>query len=101
MHCRFVRPLINFIPDSLTYSVPLFLKRQCDRTLGNSSHVLCRVVPGSLPDAAVPGSTTVAFAMSRRVIQTPLCIFCMENHELGIYTQYYTEQRLNDSTAHG
>ena len=26
--------LIHFIPDSLTYSVPLFLKRRCDRTLG-------------------------------------------------------------------
>ena len=26
--------LIHFIPDLLTYSVPLFLKRQCDRTLG-------------------------------------------------------------------
>ena len=33
-HCRFAPPLIHFIPDSLTYSVPLFLKRQCDRTLG-------------------------------------------------------------------
>ena len=33
-HCRFVPPLIHFIPDSLTQSVPLFLKRQCDRTLG-------------------------------------------------------------------
>ena len=33
-HCRFVLPLIHFIPDSLIYSVPLFLKRQCDRTLG-------------------------------------------------------------------
>jgi hypothetical protein len=34
-HCRFVLlPLIHFIPESLTYSVPLFLKRQCDRTLG-------------------------------------------------------------------
>ena len=32
-HCRFVRPQILFIPDSLRYSVPLFLKRQCDRTL--------------------------------------------------------------------
>jgi hypothetical protein len=29
--CRFVLPLIYFTPDSLTYSVPLFLKRQCDR----------------------------------------------------------------------
>jgi hypothetical protein len=33
-HCRFALPLIHFIPDSLTYSVPLFLERQCDRTLG-------------------------------------------------------------------
>jgi hypothetical protein len=33
-HCRFVPPLIHFIPDLLTRSAPLFLKRQCDRTLG-------------------------------------------------------------------
>jgi fructose-1,6-bisphosphatase I len=33
-HCRFVLSPIHFIPDLLTYSVPLFLKRQCDRTLG-------------------------------------------------------------------
>ena len=32
--CRFVPPLIHFITYSLTYSLPLFLKRQCDRTLG-------------------------------------------------------------------
>jgi hypothetical protein len=32
-HCRFAPPLIHFTPESLTYSVPLFLKRQCDRTL--------------------------------------------------------------------
>ena len=32
-HYRFVLPLIHFIPDSLTYSVPLFLRRQRDRTL--------------------------------------------------------------------
>ena len=32
-HCRFAPPLIRFIPDSLTYSVPLFLNRQCDRIL--------------------------------------------------------------------
>ena len=37
---RFVLPLINFIPDSLTYSVPLYLERHCDRTLR----------PGALPD---------------------------------------------------
>jgi pimeloyl-ACP methyl ester carboxylesterase len=33
-HCRFVLPLIHFKPDSPRESVPLFLKRQCDRTLG-------------------------------------------------------------------
>ena len=33
-HCRFALPRIQFILDSLTYSVPLLLKRQCDRTLG-------------------------------------------------------------------
>ena len=33
-HCRFVPPLVHFTPDLLTYSVPLFLKRQCDRNLG-------------------------------------------------------------------
>ena len=32
--CRFALPLIHFIPDSRTYSVSLFLKRRCDRTLG-------------------------------------------------------------------
>jgi hypothetical protein len=38
-HCRFVLPLIHFIPDSLTYSVPLYLKRQCDRTLGTAGGI--------------------------------------------------------------
>jgi hypothetical protein len=33
-HCRFVTPLIHFMPESLKYSETLFLKRQCDRTLG-------------------------------------------------------------------
>ena len=31
---RFALPLIHFIPDSQRESVPLFLKRQCDRTQG-------------------------------------------------------------------
>ena len=38
-HCRFVPPRIHFIPDSLAYLVPLFLKRQCDRTLGHLRQV--------------------------------------------------------------
>jgi hypothetical protein len=29
---RFAPPLTHFIPDPLTHSVPLYLKRQCDRT---------------------------------------------------------------------
>ena len=32
--CRFVLLPIHFIPESLTSSIPLFLKRQCDQTLG-------------------------------------------------------------------
>jgi hypothetical protein len=36
-HCRFVLPLIHFTLDSLTYSVPLFLKRHYDRTLGGDA----------------------------------------------------------------
>jgi hypothetical protein len=50
-HCRFVPPLIRFIPDSLTYSVPLFLKRQCDRALAPSPHP-----PRPHPIAALGGS---------------------------------------------
>ena len=33
-HCRFALLAILFISYSLTYAVPLFLKRQCDRNLG-------------------------------------------------------------------
>ena len=36
-HCRFVPPLIRFISYLLTYSIPLFMKRQGDRTLGGVS----------------------------------------------------------------
>jgi hypothetical protein len=35
--CRFVPPIIPFIPDLRTYSVPLLLKLQCDRTLGGDT----------------------------------------------------------------
>jgi hypothetical protein len=33
-HCRFAPPLIHFITYSRMYSVPLLLKRQCDRAPG-------------------------------------------------------------------
>jgi hypothetical protein len=42
LHYRFVPPLIHCTPDSLIYSVPLFLKRQCDRTLGGRPPALHR-----------------------------------------------------------
>jgi hypothetical protein len=37
-HCRLVLPLIHFIPDSQAYNFrcTLFLKRQCDQTLGSN-----------------------------------------------------------------
>jgi hypothetical protein len=42
-HCRFAPPFIHFIPYSLTYSVPLCLKRQCDRPRrGTRSPTGCR-----------------------------------------------------------
>jgi hypothetical protein len=34
--CRFVLPLVHFIPGLLRDSVPLFLMRQCDRTLARA-----------------------------------------------------------------
>ena len=37
--CRFVLPRINFMRYSLTCSVPLYLKRRCDRTLGQARHL--------------------------------------------------------------
>ena len=39
---RFVLPLIHFVPDSLRDSVPLFLKRQCGRTLGDERRLRAR-----------------------------------------------------------
>ena len=41
-HCRFGLPPIRFIPGAPTYSVPLFLKGQCDRTLGGRRRLLRR-----------------------------------------------------------
>jgi hypothetical protein len=54
-HCHFVLSPIHFIPDLLTYSVPLFLKRQCDRTP-------CTWV--SEPSARAPEPGQVAFVLA-------------------------------------
>jgi phytoene dehydrogenase-like protein len=69
LHCRFVPPLIHFIPDSLTYSVPLFLKRQCDRTLGGGGGG--RDVGGAEAREGRPAGAAGAAG----VIYAPLCIF--------------------------
>jgi hypothetical protein len=57
--------LIPFIPESLKYSVPLFLKQQCDRTLASDSRInaaalfgssprYCSICPLHVPCAALP-----------------------------------------------
>ena len=50
---RFVLPLIHFIPDSLTYSVPLFVKRRCDRTLGEEQNGFLPQLVEQLTDGVV------------------------------------------------
>ena len=37
----YCRSYIRFTAESLTYSVPLYLKRQCDRTLGTADQSRC------------------------------------------------------------
>ena len=68
--CRFAPPPVLFaryLPDSLTYSVPLFLNRQCDRTLlaggaGHRRRLAVRRPRGDVlhgraaPDGPEPGS---------------------------------------------
>jgi hypothetical protein len=54
-HCRFVRPRIHFIPDSRTYSVPLVLKRQFDRTPRLLAADGTLVVAASLTGVLEPG----------------------------------------------
>ena len=49
-HSRVVPPLIHCTPGSLTYSVPLFLERQCDLvvTLGGAALARARLPPALL-----------------------------------------------------
>ena len=61
-------PRIHFIPDSLTYSVPLFLKRQCDRTLGGVSFEQClnRIIAKSAAVKVEQGSSIPTQSFSAR-----------------------------------
>jgi hypothetical protein len=61
--------LILFIPESLTYSVPLFLKRQCDRTLGLAPPEHRGALPE--PPGAVELGRALRAAPSVRAIRTP------------------------------
>ena len=64
LHYRIVRPLIHFIPDSQTYSVPPFLIRKYDGTLGGG---LSRGLRGHTghPPVGVAGGLAVADAADR------------------------------------
>ena len=83
-YCRFVPPFICFIPDSLKYLVTLFLKRQCDRTLGARQPLRDR---RGLRRLQLRGQRPVpirlvppALGVDVEVIQTPRGMFCTENH---------------------
>jgi ankyrin repeat protein len=88
-HCRFASPLIHFTPELLTYSVPLFLKRQCDRTLGDTPQMVAAanghlellrllLAWGAAVDAADPATGWTAFHMAcyhnqaRAIVIAPL-----------------------------
>jgi hypothetical protein len=92
--CRFVLPLIHFMPDSLTYSVPLCLKRQCDRTLGGQPHQSAGCSCGGAeaeaagrgrrPRAGGAAEGLLAFCTS---IFWPIGILRMKENERGVVTQ--------------
>jgi hypothetical protein len=60
-HCRFVLPLIHFIPVLLTYLVHLFLERQYDRTPGPARGNSTGLKPSAPWYPAVPDYIDVAF----------------------------------------
>jgi hypothetical protein len=79
-HCHFAPLLIHFTPELLKYSVPLFLKRKCGRTLGalfaaardgDSAAVARLLAAGADPNALVAGrspSGEVALGRGRIVV---------------------------------
>jgi hypothetical protein len=73
-HCRFVLLRIHFIPELLTYSVPLFLKRQCDRTLG--------------ADRLIPVSNGEAVARSAGSAGCPLFVLEGMGHDVPSVPEY-------------
>ena len=62
-HCRFVLPLIHSTPDPLTYSVPLFLKRQAAM---RPNPRCARTVPAPVPRSRSRSRAWCSPSRSRR-----------------------------------
>jgi hypothetical protein len=75
-HCRFARPPIHVIPDSLRGSVPLFLERRCDRTPGGAPGADRRPRPRR---RRRPSAAQGAVGVAVKVISTPPCTFYIGN----------------------
>ena len=75
-HCRFPPPLIHFAPESLTYSAPPFLKRQCDRTEPYLQATAdAAYVAGSMDMAAVGG----LYRANADGIVAAWCVYILEH----------------------
>ena len=61
-HCRFAPPRIQYIPDSLRYSVPLFMKRQCGRTPGGLDQPYFKKLFAAMADGSYCGQRPDAAA---------------------------------------
>ena len=82
LHCHFVLPRIHFIPYALTYSVPLSLKRQSDRTLTAGHHPGRRQRPRGRELASrflrARGSSVGRRGSERTLIRMYVCMYvCM------------------------
>ena len=102
-HCRFVPPLTHFIPDELTYSVPLFLNRQCGRTPGGD--ILGPAGPAGAKDAELAqnlGQPQHFIAVFPPWMHGPTCILwanlshdrCMDETKTTPTPETKTERRL-------
>jgi hypothetical protein len=86
--------LFHFTPESLTYSVPLFLNRQCDRILG----ALRPLRPQAAAHRGGAGARSRGYE-SNSVILTRVTPPCRYISLAIIYTRY-TGWRQNDSNVY-
>ena len=77
-HCRVAPPLVQFIPDSLTYSVSLYLKRHCDRALhAPRLSLICAVSAGGqrrgpTVSASRAGDLSLSRSLTKHVVGVAL-----------------------------